>query len=217
MTAATPSVDEIARWLNHSKRSFLDACPPGELVQTGACELGDFVLPEVSSNGETSIETFAVSEDGDLEPLGDPAIAAQWMPAAESFIATVLDSLSEAGVEVVAPGYLTASLTPVDEVNGELHFDDEQVDDGAGVGVVAIVATHDGSRLVRTPIGCTRADHSLPLEASTAPADAHIQRCDADRIIVFPQFAQLHSGPGPLAATGMRHMFVFRAATRPQP
>lgn len=173
------------------------------------------------------IETFVASADGSITPAGDDEDANQiWMPVVESFTATVLAAAAKAGVRFDGDAYVTASITPVEDVAGMPHFDDDLYNANEGVGFVAIAGRIGGPRVACAPIECAslRSPTQVPVDDDTAQRflrgglDRHT--AGADRIVVFPQFAQLHSGP-PLAedpdscAEPARHLLVFRAGTLP--
>lgn len=189
--------------------------------------------PVTPRGGEATIETFVADGwGGAAEAMGGSgAVAAWWQPTVDRLVARVLDALGPLGVELVGPLYVTVSATPLDQVIGQPHLDDDQLLPDGGVGLVAIAASHDGPRVARGALACPRAmaNGPLGLEQSALdrwfdPATAgpeRVQHTGADRIVLFPRFGQLHAGPalasdpGAAAKTGIRNLLVLRAGTVP--
>jgi len=107
-------------------------------------------------------------------------------------------------------------------VSGDPHFDDDQFMADAGTGLAVVVADRAGSRIATASIAHDDVSAPHPLLLSDAHADAFTsgrlpQQCfDAGDVIAFPQFGQLHAGPGPVGSgDGVRHLLVLRASTLP--
>ncbi len=241
-----PFDEHFAATLRLSKQDLLTATGTGDTIaQTGAAYLPDpFPVPLMSELAigvtEPIIETFVVDPDsGSCTPTGDDRVRIEaWLPIATTMVQQVTGALSANRVAIDGPAYLTASLTPVDQVTTVPHFDDDQYFDGHGVGVVAIAASHDGPRLARGALAAPRAMANGPLGLDQsdldqwfepdeeAPGASHrVQGTGADRVVLFPRFGQLHAGP-PLAANsaagasdggGVRNLLVLRADTVPSP
>ncbi len=223
---------EFAQHFGRTKASLIDAASDTDLaIQTGGAYLPGVVsMPDATHMAvarETRIETFIVSADGDVSPTGSDAdLIELFTPTATEVARRILASCTQNDIILEGDSYLTASVTPVSEVIGDPHFDDQQFDAADGVGLVAIVADIDGSRVATEPVIHAGASTGLPLEVNDevfeafAVGDIAQQHTAANRIVVFPQFAQLHSGP-PLASTttgdngNVRCMVVFRARTAP--
>ncbi len=211
-----------------SKQELLDRSEAGFVEQVGAEIVDDsFELPQVERSLITSlpsIETFVVSPDRSMMATGmNELLNAAWEGSARRLIDIVFDWATAAGVEVLGDSYLTMSITPADQVNGEAHFDDAQFDPGQGVGLVAIVGDLGGSSVASAPIPHSeiRPHQQLSTTAAMVSAFAYggYGRADfaANQVIVLPQFGQLHSGPGPCGSPDeLRHLMVFRAATAPR-
>lgn len=192
---------------------------------------------------EPLIETFMVdptgacSGTGPVAALGGAWAAASWAAMAQDFAGRVLERCRQAGIELVGPTSVTASLTPLDQVIDAAHADDDIYQPEAGVGVAAVVASHLGPRLRRSPLGVSKARPGAPLsipptelDALAEDADA-VQQVDADRIVIFPLFGQLHGGPSDLtqaffqepsgdrssSVDRLRHLLVLRSGTVPSP
>ncbi len=226
-----PFDEHFAATLRLSKQDLLTATGTGDTIaQTGAAYLPDpFPVPLMSELAigvtEPIIETFVVDPDsGSCTPTGDDRVRIEaWLPIATTMVQQVTGALSANRVAIDGPAFLTASLTPVDQVTTVPHFDDDQYFDGHGVGVVAIAASHGGPRVACEPIPHRPARSSLPLEIDDRVIDRFsagtvaFQQGAADRIVIFPQFGQLHAGPVvDQSTTGpVRNLLVFRAATAP--
>ena len=219
---------EYARHLTLPKRAFLDPGEsPRQLIQVGAAYIGREIAlptaPDPAAGG--SIETFAISEDGSCEPLGTNIAVIETFASTARFVAgLLLDALHKHGVAIVFPGFLTVATTPVTAVSSVPHFDDERYEPLDGVGVVAVLATRDGTRIARGNLPITSASDGLPLDlpGSTIDGfwseDVDKQVASPDRLFVMPQFGQLHAGP-PIAShetEGNRTTFVIRFGTIPE-
>jgi len=224
-----------------------------DLAQVGAAVLsGEFSVPHsgpsdpvVPRGGEATIETFVGDRGGGLAAAmgGDDDVAAWWQDTVDRLVGRVLEALGPLGVQLGGPIYVTTSATPIDQVIAEAHLDDDQFDPEAGVGVVAIAASHDGPRLARGALACPRAMANGPLGLDQSDLDRwfetdegaggmshRVQGTGSDRVVLFPRFGQLHAGP-PLAANaadrgdgdgdggdagdGVRSLLVLRADTIP--
>lgn len=220
---------EFAHHFGLSKQELLDQIPNADMAfQTGGAYLpGVLSLPKLallSESLETRIETFIVSPGGLTSSTGtDIEMIDAWMPSVEALIQRIQASCAEMEIVLEGDSYLTASVTPLPEVIDVPHFDDQQFTADDGVGLVAIVADLDGSCVATEPVPHHPAQPGMPLQvdeavfASFAAGEIAQQHTDANRVVVFPQFAQLHSGP-PLAETetdGVRAMLVFRARSTP--
>ena len=155
-------------------------------------------------------------------------MARWWRPTVEALARRVVGVLAPLGVQLGEPMYVTASATPVDRVAAEPHLDDDQYHPDAGVGLVAIAASHRGPRLARGVLGCSRATEGGPLGLDPAElvdwfagdggsVTRRVQRTPAHRIVLLPRFGQLHAGPttadGRMASGRIRHLLVLRAET----
>lgn len=186
---------------------------------------GDAAYPH---DGEPVIETFVVDRGGALEATGpDPAIGRWWRPEVEALVARVRAAVAAVGIELVEPINVTASATPLHGVVSDPHLDDDQPRPDDGVGLVAIAATHLGPRLAVDPVPCRPVRPPVPVELAPEAVERFgtpgrrpggpvtLQQAPAERIVVFPRFGQLHSGPVLPAGTGVRNLLVLRAGTRP--
>ncbi|MEM9655571.1 MAG: hypothetical protein AAGA65_26025 [Actinomycetota bacterium] len=170
------------------------------------------------------IDMFVCGADGSCEPTGsNQDLIALWQPAVQDFAGTVYSAMAAAGVTLAPVAYVTASLTPGTDIIGDAHFDDDQYLPDAGVGLVAILGSDAGPRVATEPIAVVDARPGLPMAVEetafarfAAGRLAH-QQAGPGRIVVFPQFGQLHAGPA-LAATdptATRRLLVMRAETVP--
>lgn len=230
-----PTIEALAAVLGAAQSNLIRSrADTLEITQVGAAVLPDpFPVavpdpgdPVVPTDGESVIETFVGTGVRSLQPTGgDRAVADWWQPAVDALVAEVTSALVPFGM---APGGLisvTASTTPLDQVITEPHLDDDQYAPEAGVGLVAIAASHDGPRLARGVLTVRRAVSGAPLgldpEALVswfAKGDLdRVQDTPADRVVLFPRFGQLHAGP--VRATdgstghGVRSLLVLRCDT----
>ena len=219
---------EFAAYLSMSKQQYLDLdARVGFLHQEGAAYIDATVpLPSVDHLPATSnaaIETFLVDEAGRCSPTGtNQALIETFEASAQQFATSVLEALRELGVEMEAPGYVTASITPCSDINGNAHFDDEQFHPDQGVGFVAILGDVGGTRVACEPLAHEPAQAGVPIVFDPEGAERfdtgqlQIHQAEPERIVIFPQFGQLHAGPplAPLGLDGFRRLLVFRAWTR---
>ena len=213
-----------AAHISLSKQALFDAAGPGLISQTGG-EVIDtsFDLPNLSAYATAlpSIETFVVSASGDISALGDHEdLNAAWLPTIEKLTQLIGEWADSAGIEIIGDSYITASVTSASEVNGEAHFDDDQFDPHAGAGLVAIVGDLGGPRVASQPIPHHEISAPRPVTASEdliaafADGAVHSNAYGGNELVVLPQFAQLHAGPGPCGtAEEVRHLLVYRANT----
>lgn len=198
------------------------------MYQSGGTVLDNsFALPNVANEvgvALPSIETFLVSAtDRSIMALGtNDEVNAAWLPAVAAMAETVGSWLDQNGIALAADAFITASITAADEVNGEAHFDDDQFGATDGVGVFAIVGDLVGPRALTSPLPYSEvtAPHPLvvddELKAAFAADAFDTVRFGANELVAFPQFGQLHSGPGPCGTPDQRrHLLVFRGATLP--
>lgn len=220
----SPSVSELS---GLSKQGVFDAAGDGFIAQTGG-ELFEahFALPHIDATiygPLPSIETFVASPDGEISAMGTNAeLTTAWMPAVERLVASVSGWAAAAGVTLAGDAYITASITLAPEVNGQAHFDDDQFVAAAGAGLVAIVGDLGGPRVASESIPHPEIAPPRPVIADNkmvaAFADGTIpsNTYGANELVVLPQFAQLHAGPGPCGRDDqVRHLLVYRAATAP--
>lgn len=222
-----PITPEYARHLTLPKRAFLEPDEsPRQLIQVGGAYIGGEIelpaAPDPAPGG--SIETFAIGGDLSCEPLGaNMAVIETFASTARLLAGLLLDALHKYGVAIVFPGFLTVATTPVSAVSSLPHFDDEHYEPLDGVGVVAVLATRDGTRVARNNVPITSASDGFPLDlpGSTIDGfwseDVDKQVASPGRLLVMPQFGQLHAGP-PIAShetEGNRTTFVIRFGTIP--
>lgn len=200
------------------------------LRQTGAAYLVDgpsepaLAWPTEVIADEPLIETFVVDAEGTCMPTGsDAALIDAWRPAATQLASTVLAATTAMSIPVVGPAYLTATVTPADQITGLAHFDDDVFLPTAGAGFVAIIGSLAGPRVATQPVPQAQPRPGAQLTLSDGEierfetGDLASQSAAPDRIVAFPQFGQLHAGPRIARARSdeMRHLLVFRAATAP--
>ena len=209
-----------------TKQELFDHAGTGRITQTGGVVIDEnFTLPDVAEHVTAlpSIETFVVSQDGSLSSTGTNELLSEaWRPAVERLAAQVRSWAQLGGINFVGDSYVTASLTRASEVNGEAHFDDDQFDPRAGSGLVAIVGDLGGPRVAAGAIDHDEIAAPRPVVANEEMKAAFTKgelvstAYGANELVVFPQFAQLHAGPGPCGtADEVRHLLVYRAATAP--
>ncbi len=227
-----------ARYLTMSRAELVALTPePGTLHQTGGAHLpGPFVVEPLELSEpitDSLIETFVIDGDGHCSATGtDDSLNAQWMPAVSAMASKVIAELALHQVSIDWPAYLTASLTRIDQVTTTPHFDNDQFIPNAGVDVVAIAANYDGTRMATSPITSSNPRPGLPVTLDQAESARFLdgtmatQQAAPDRIVIFPQFGQLHGGPildrsrkgGPHPSPNFgptRNLLVFRASTKP--
>ncbi|MEE9417187.1 MAG: hypothetical protein V3V01_18050 [Acidimicrobiales bacterium] len=224
-----PISSEYARYLRMSKAQLAD-CSHGadELLQTGAAYIGDeFVVPNIEYSDENdgaAIETFVVDATGECTATGqNDRLIVELLPTAKRMAQLVLASLAEHGVVLDGDSFLTGSVTVEDQVTTTPHFDDELFVASDGVGIVAIAANLAGPRIACSALRVSPVRESLPVGLDQQTIDDFdsglitTQQSAANRIVVFPQFGQLHCGPTIEHSMpgSTRTMFVLRAGTRP--
>lgn len=195
--------------------------PGGSVVEMD----GQVTWPDlVGIDDEAVIVTYCVERDGTVQAQdgGEPFVSA-WHPLVARMAKAVLASLDQAGVQVLWPVYVTASITAVGLLAGDPHLDDDQYAPEAGVGVAAVLGQHQGPRFAQGRIDHTsRLDiahrgQPMPLIVDTA-LGANVQQCRPDEIAAFIQFGQLHAGPTTAqlpADARFRQLLVLRAMTVP--
>jgi hypothetical protein len=224
-----PISSEYARFLRMSKAQLAD-CSHGtdELLQTGAAYIGEeFLVPNIEFSDEddaAAIETFVVDTSGKCTATGqNDRLIAVLLPTANRMARQVIASLGDHGVVLDGDLFLTGSVTAADQVSTTPHFDDELFVPGDGVGIAAIAANLEGPRIACSALRIGPIRQSLPIGFDQQTVDDFdsgqitTQQGSANRIVVFPQFAQLHSGPTIKDAQPgtTRTMFVLRARTTP--
>jgi len=213
--------------LTASKQELFDDAGPGRLQQSGAVLIATgFELPSIDREipqTMPSIEMFVVNPRGDITPTGsNDALNEAWRPAVERLATSVFAWLDANNVQLASDAYVTASITPADQVSGDPHFDDDQFAACDGVGVAVVVADRRGSRVAREPVDHVevRAPHPVvvdeDLKLSFERGEIAHDSFEAGDVIVFPQFGQIHAGPGPVGSSDdVRHLLVLRAPTIP--
>lgn len=179
---------------------------------------------------EPVYEMFVLDETAGVTCVGFGAEVDAWTPMVHCVADTLFSQLGAAGLSVEGTIALTGSVTPVSEVSHNPHFDDNQFGADDNVGFVVIIGSHGGPRvttgllpLTTAPVAPTEiavagalgdaeeVDDWAPLAAATGTLGVH--DCPADRMVVFPQFGQLHSGPllsGQVSTGACRQLFVAR-------
>ncbi len=213
--------------IKRSKQGLFDVAGPGKIAQTGAMVLDEnFALPDLNNLGLTlpSIETFVVSTTGAVSATGsNDALNGAWLSTVERLARLVQRWATAAEIDLVGDSFITASVTRASEVNGDAHFDDDQFVPAAGAGLVAIVGDRGGPRVAAEAIDHDEIAPPHPVVATDELvsnfANGDLERVDygPNELVVLPQFAQLHAGPGPCGgADEVRHLLVMRAATSPE-
>lgn len=242
-----PAIEDLASVLRGTEADLVGAGTDGPAIE----QIGGAVLaeplpvpvpgpqdPVAPRGGEATIETFVVDGTGPAQCMGsDEAVADWWRPTVEILVDRVRTGLAPLEVELAGPIYVTASATTLGQVIDEPHLDDDQYHPDAGVGLVAIAASHRGPRLARGVLGCQRVMPGAPLaldpDALTSWFDngsgdsdegdgddvggRRVQETPADRVVLFPRFGQLHAGPVITSDAGsdqaIRNLLVLRADT----
>ncbi len=209
-----------------TKAELVAASPEGHIDQPGGGYLGDRLeipTPTAERVGETPehrIETFLVGDDG-LTPTGDDQQLIEYFsPLATTMATQVLAALDAAQVRHSGTGYLSASLSPSPDLVGLPHVDDDRFDPEAGVGIVAILGTIEGPRIATEPVPCT-AQPGLPIGLNDdtigqlRTGTIAFQQAEPSRIVLLPQFGQLHAGPDlrELTPPELRASLVLRITT----
>ncbi len=223
MQMAIPALDDALRM---SKQQLADVGQPDEVVQVGAEVLTTNIqfpaVPDELMIAEPSITTFMIDTvNCSIEPLGDDIHqTSYWTGPIDRLSVLVLDRLEKSGIKIATQAFATGSLTPGNAVNDEPHFDDSLFEPTAGVGAVAVVGSGAGPRVATTPLSGVHLRAGTLVEVSERQRSdftagvTESMNVDQNRVALFPQFAQLHSGPGPIVAP-MRQLMVFRVNTVP--
>jgi len=228
ITAPPPLTAEAAAVFGLTKRDLLtDGADGCTITQTGAFTINADApkWPTHLAASEPRIETFTVTIEGDTvttEPTGtDVELIAGFANPAQRIAQQMVAALHAAEVQVQSPGWITASVTPSDQVGGLAHMDDDMFVPTDDVGAVCICGNLDGPRVavgtldvpaISRPTQVTIPDQTI--DAFTEGQIAH-QQAAANEVVVLPQFGQLHAGPRVLhgdAAT-MRYLLVMRVRT----
>lgn len=223
---------DFAAYLRMSKAELLGSTTEGTIRQTGGAYLGVMepvpaVPATLSDIAEPRIETFVVDHSGACTPTGtDEELIAHVHGPAQAIAARTLAAMADFGVELEPTGYLSASVTPSSQVATTPHFDDDQYQPDAGVSLVVIAADLCGTRVANEPIAHLPARPNLPLEIDDSLIERFddgllaIHQAEADRILAFPQFGQLHAGSAVpadlLELNPVRTLFVLRFGTVPR-
>jgi len=230
ITETGPAVlsSEFAQDLKLTKQQWFATSPEGQIRQSGGAYIGAALnvpvgdVKYISANAEAKIETFLVDSEGVCTPTGtNQTLIELFLPAATEMAGRVLTALGELGVTITSSAYLTASVTPQSTVTTTPHFDDDQYLANDGVGMVAIAASGAGPLIAAAPIPCLAPPDGLPIAlddravADFVSRSLEVNQAAANRIVVFPQFGQLHSGPDPAGLSGPRNLLVLRAGTLP--
>lgn len=201
------------------------------LRQTGGAYLDDgdggpdFAWPTEIMANEPLIETFVVDDAGACVATGsDAALIDGWNSAATTMARLIRNAAARRSLTLAGPGYLTATVTPSDQVATLAHFDDDHYLPADGVGFVAIVGSLGGPRVASAPVVKDEPAPGTPVELTEAEIERFdagefaVQSGAADRVVAFPQFGQLHAGPriDVGQADVMRYLMVFRSATAPR-
>ena len=224
---APPAISgDYARVFHRSKGEWLASAQDG-LPQAAGALLSPTPIPwpEAHVVGLGSIDMFTMSPAGEVAPAGvDADIADAWMPAVQALAAAVIEALADLDVVLDGDGYITASANEAIDVSHEPHFDDDMYSADEGIGLVAIVGQLGGPRLatgslpmdVRVAGSPTQLPLDPELEQRFEDDELPMQITEAERIVLFPGFLQLHSGPKlPADCEDSRLLLVLRAQTVP--
>ncbi len=192
---------------------------PDRLTQPGGCclaepfpvPLADPGSPAHPRTDEAVHETFVVDwpiggpADGTPAAVAmgsDRALVEWWQPTVDALVERVIAEAGRWGIELDSPFYVSVSTTPLGQVIDEPHLDDDRFEPRAGVGLVAIAATHLGPRLAMGELPISPPTPGLPVErfdGDGGGGDDPVTwwQAPADRVVVLARFGQLHSGPAP--------------------
>jgi len=222
----------FATILGADKRSFVKESSEGSTIdQHGATLITpnqpfpgwpSFDPATLAALHEAVIETYVITGDEPAMALSNnEPFVSTWLHLATWLGSALRVALSNHGLGIAGPSYVTASLTATALLEGQAHIDDDAFVPDDNVGVVAIVGQHVGPRIATQ----TLAPKALRPMSQVQYMDDVLQAfqigaidhcvAPADQIAVFPQFGQLHAGPGsdPLASlTPWRQLLVFRAS-----
>lgn len=219
--------DAQARLFSMSKQGYLDeVATPGLLPQFGGAYVDrEFHIPELDDPPATEqIETFLVDVSGAATPMGsNERLISTYGDLVSEVASAIVETATTHGVHIDGPGFVTASVKPFVDLLGTPHFDDEHFAPADGVGLVGILATHDGTRFARRALRLDQVRPNMPLPVEPDELDAfwneHTpkQTAQPGRLVVASQFGQLHAGPrmGAGSSSGHRAMLVARFPTRP--
>lgn len=162
---------------------------------------------------EPVIETFVAAPDQVVATSSNVAFVDAWTPLATWMNHTVRTALADVDVQLAGDGFITASLTPTELLEGMAHLDDDQFIPPDSVSMVAIVGNLAGPRIATAPVSLAPVRPMAPVvfatELLTSFAEDELAHCAAqpDELVVFPQFGQLHAGP---AAHHVAHLATHR-------
>ncbi len=225
--------ERFANTLRSPKSTVVRATSDGVAIeQHGAALLAHRERPPwpttvtESAGQQPIIETYVcgagtVTATSDNEPF-----VSAWLPLVDWMNSTVRNHLARVSVAVSGDAYVTASVTPTALLEGVAHMDDDIYEPDASAQMVAIMAQLAGPRIATSPIGhgplrpfgqVTFSESTLAEFAAGTIAQC---RCEADQLVVFPQFGQLHAGPTAKQVAHLsctRQLLVMRAATVARP
>ena len=217
----------FAELLKQPRDSFVETTPSGiRLRQAGGAYIGGELLvpptPYELTGGQSAIETFVCAPGEAVIATGDDdRLVALWSGLAQVIADAVYSAALRFGIALEGSGYLTASALPLPAVSHEPHFDDDQFIPNEGVSLVATVSSHGGTRcttealeLPSTPAGTPIAVPQTMQDDFDSGRHPHVEG-DQGRLLVLPQFGQLHSGPNLEAGDPetLRTLYVFRSKT----
>lgn len=226
MTIA-PLDASFAEILNQPRSAFVEPVANGvRIQQTGGAYIGDRLAvpttPFEMTDGEPAIETFVCGPNEPVAAMGDDErLIELWHAFAQQMADAVYEAASEFNISLEGPGYLTASALPLPLVSHDPHFDDDLFVPTDGASIVATVATHGGTRCTTDPIELPAPAVGAPLAVPPETKDwfdggPHARsEAEQGRLMILPQFAQLHSGPDLESgdANTLRTLYVFRCRT----
>lgn len=213
--------------LKQPRSAFVEPIDRGiRVTQTGGAyvgaELDVPITPYDLTQGEPAIETFVCGPGEPVVAMGDDdQLKELWSGFAQVVADQVYEALERFGVQLEGPGYLTASALPLPSVSHDPHFDDDLFVPNDGVSIVATVSTHGGTRCTTDSIEFPTTSPGAPITVTQDLKD----RFDSgqltwvegaqQRLLILPQFAQLHSGPNLEHGqeSELRTLYVFRCRT----
>ena len=228
MTQVTEPValdERYAAILRSRKADFVLVAEDGTTVlQQGAARISTSGWPGWPSGlitVEPVIEMFVAGPEHVVATSDNDPFVSAWAPLATWMNITVRAALEDVGVLLAGDAYVTASLTLTDTLEGVAHMDDDQFVPNDSVSMVAILGDLVGPRMATKPIGHTALRPMAPMtfaaETLAAFTNNLMDHCtsDADELVVFPQFGQLHAGPTAhhvAHLAPLRQLLVMRAA-----
>ena len=219
--------EDFAAVLLRSKADFVTTTDrDARIAQHGAAAISSQDWPGWPgglSSHEPIFETYVASGTEITATSDNEPFVSAWYPLVTWIHHTVRDRLSSLTVELDGDAFITASLTATGSLEGIAHMDDDTFVPTDSVGVVAIIGDLAGPRIATGSLehGPLRPMSQIVFDESQLDefAAGRLDHCrgEANQLVVFPQFGQVHAGPAAAQVAQLathRQLLVYRAKVR---